>query len=91
MDKKQALYAAHEDKWDAYKKEQSLLRRVKKMTYLKRKLIRAKKQKDWEEEQERLRQEEIAERRKNPWKNEIATCNELLAYTRLLLPTSEEA
>ena len=61
------------------------------MTYLKRKLIRAKKQKDWEEEQERLRQEEIAERRKNPWKNEIATCNELLAYTRLLLPKNEES
>jgi len=55
LNKKQELYAANEDKWEAYKKEQSLIRRVKKMTYIKKKLIREKKRKDWEDEQERLK------------------------------------
>ena len=57
------------------------------MTYLKRKLIKAKKQKDYEDEIEAERQAELAEKRKNPWKKEIANCKDLIAYCKLLLPS----
>ena len=60
------------------------------MTYLKRKLIREKKQKDYEDELEAERQAEIAEKRKNPWKKEIADCKDLIAYCKLLLPTEQK-
>ena len=56
------------------------------MTYLKRKLIKQKKQEDWEDEQEAERQAAIEEKRKNPWKKEIANAKDLIAYCELLLP-----
>jgi hypothetical protein len=58
------------------------------MTNIKKRLIREKKRKDKEDEEDRLRQEKIAEKRKNPWKHEIAVCKSLLVYCELLLPKS---
>jgi hypothetical protein len=49
-------------------------------------LKRRKRQEDYEAEEKRLREEALAEKRKNPWVKEIANCEDLLSYCKLLQP-----
>jgi hypothetical protein len=56
------------------------------MTKIKKRLHRDKKRREFEEEEDRIRNELLAEKRKNPWKHEIAVCKDLLVYCKLLLP-----
>ena len=51
-----------------------------------KKLKRRKRQEEYEAEEKRLREEALAEKRKNPWAKEIANCEDLLSYCNLLLP-----
>ena len=62
---------------------------IKKIEYMQRemkKLKRRKRQEEYEAEEKRLREEALAEKRKNPWAKEIANCEDLLSYCNLLLP-----
>ncbi len=89
LEKKQEIYAANDEKWNKYIEQKNLIREIEYMTKIKKRLHRDKKRREFEEEEDRIRNELLAEKRKNPWKHEIAVCKDLLVYCKLLLPQTE--
>jgi len=86
LDRKVEIYAAHDVLWDKYLDQQHTINQIEHITKIQKRLHRDKKRREFEEEEDRIRKELLDEKRKNPWKHEIAVCNDLLVYCKLLLP-----